>query len=69
MWNSIIEGISPHLVAGTIMVAVMGVMFVVHRWCGGKHQPHDALEELRLRFARGEISRKEYDERRKVLTT
>lgn len=69
MWNSIIEGISPHLVAGTIMVAVMGVMFVVHRWYGGKHQPHDALEELRLRFARGEISRKEYDERRKVLTT
>ncbi len=69
MWNSIIEGISPHLVAGSIMVAVMGVMFVVHRMTGGKHKPHDALEELRLRFARGEISREEYEERRRVLTT
>jgi uncharacterized membrane protein len=68
MWTEIIEGISPHLVAGTIMVAVMGVMFVVHRIYGGKHKPHDALEELKLRFARGEISRDEYEERRKVLT-
>jgi len=67
MWSEIIEGISPHLVAGTIMVAVMGVMFVVHR-IYGKHKPHDALEELKLRFARGEISRDEYEERRKVLT-
>jgi len=69
MWVSIIEGISPHLVAGTIMVAVMGVMFVVHRRYGGRHRPQDALEELKLRFARGEISREEYEERRKVLTT
>ena len=69
MWNAIIEGISPHLVAGTIMVAVMGVMFAVHKWYGGNHKPHDALEELRLRFARGEISREQYEERRKVLTT
>lgn len=68
MWNEIIEGVSPHLIAGTIMVAVMGVMFVVHRMYGAKHEPHDALEELKLRFARGEISREEYEERRKVLT-
>jgi uncharacterized membrane protein len=69
MWSQIIEGLSPHLVAGTIMVAGMGVMFIVHRMWGSKHKPHDALEELRLRFARGEISREEYEERRKVLTT
>lgn len=68
MWDAIIEGISPHLVAGTIMVAVMGVMFVVHWWFGGKHKPLDALEILRTRFARGEISREEYEERRKVLS-
>ena len=69
MWSQIIEGISPHLVAGPIMVAGMGVMFIVHRMWGNKHKPHDALEELRLRFARGEITREEYEERRKVLTT
>ncbi len=68
MWGSIIEGISPHLVAGSIMVAVMGVMFAVHKWRGGKHKPQDALEILRARFARGEISRDEYEERRKVLS-
>ncbi len=67
MWNSIVEGISPHLVAGTIMVAVMGVMFAVHKWRGSKHKPQDALEVLRLRYARGEINREEYEERRKVL--
>ncbi len=68
MWNAIIEGISPHLVAGTIMVAVMGVMFAVHKWRGAKHKPQDALEILRTRFARGEISREEYEELRKVLS-
>ena len=68
MWNSIVEGISPHLVAGSIMVALMGVMFAVHKWRGAKHKPHNALEELKLRFARGEISRDEYEERRKVLS-
>ena len=68
MWDAIIAGISPHLVAGTIMVAVMGVMFVVHRWFGRKHGPPDAFEILRVRFARGEISRDEYEERRKVLS-
>ena len=67
MWSAIIEGISPHLVAGSIMVAVMGVMFTVHKLRGGKHQPQDPLEVLKLRFARGEISREEYEERRKVL--
>ena len=70
MWNSIIEGISPHLVAGSIMVAVMGVMFVVHWMYGNRHkpQPADPLELLKLRFARGEIGRDEYEERRKVLS-
>jgi uncharacterized membrane protein len=69
MWNAIVEGLSPHLVAATIMVAVMGVMFVVHSWLGAKPKPQNALDILRSRFARGEISREEYEERRKVLST
>jgi uncharacterized membrane protein len=68
MWNAIIEGISPHLLAGGIMVAGMGVMFAIHKWRGGKHKPQDAFEVLRVRFARGEISRDEYEERSKVLS-
>lgn len=67
MWDAIVEGISPHLVAGAIMVAAMGVMFAVHKMTG-KHKAHDPLHELRLRFARGEISREDYEERRKVLS-
>jgi uncharacterized membrane protein len=69
MWTAIFEGISPHLVAGAIMVAVMGVMFVVHRMYGSKHkpEPQDALAILKLRFARGEIDREEYEARSKVL--
>ena len=70
MWDSIIEGLSPHLVAGTIMVAAMGVMFVFHRMYGNRHkpQPKDSIEVLKLRFAQGAISREEYEERRKVLS-
>ncbi len=69
MWNAIIEGVSPHFVAGGITVSIMGVMFFIHKWRGGKHKPEDAFEVLRVRFARGEISRDEYEEWRKVLST
>ena len=68
MWNAIIEGISPHLLAGGIMVAMMGVMLTVHKLRGSKHRPPDALQILKQRFARGEIDRAEYEERRKVLS-
>jgi len=69
MWNAIIEGISPHLAAGAIMVAVMGVMFFVHKAYGNRHKPgtQDPLDVLKVRFARGEINREEYEERRAVL--
>ncbi len=69
MWNAIVEGLSPHLIPGSIMVAVMGVMFAAHRWLGAKHKPQSALEILQQRFARGEISSEEYEQRRKVLST
>ena len=52
MWSAIIEGISPPLVAGGIMVAVMGVMFVVHSLRGVKHQPQDPLQVLKLQIGR-----------------
>ena len=68
MWDAIVEGVSPHLVAGAIMLAIMAVMFAVHKWRGGKHKAGDALEILRVRYARGEISREEYEERRRVLS-
>jgi putative membrane protein len=69
MWNAIIDGVSPHLIAGGIMVAVMGAMLLMHRWRGSKPKPSGALEILRERFARGEIDQDEYEKRRKVLTT
>lgn len=67
MWDSIIDVISPHLLAGSVMAAVMGVMLVVHMVRGAKRRPQDALEILKQRYARGEIDRGEYEERRKVL--
>ena len=57
----------PHLVAGSIMVGMMAVMFCLHRWRGALHKPQDALEVLKLRFARGEISREEYEDGRKLI--
>ena len=68
MWDAVFEGISPHLIAGSVMVAIMGVMFTIHRIRGGRHRPPDPLEVLKLRFARGEIDRAEYEERRKILS-
>lgn len=67
MLDTIIDAVSPHLLAGSLMAAVMGVMLVVHRLRAGKHKPQDALGILQQRFARGEIGREEYEERRKVL--
>jgi uncharacterized membrane protein len=50
------------------MIAVMGVMFVVHRMFGSKHKFETRpLEVLKLRYARGEISREEYEEGCKVI--
>ena len=72
MWDAIIEGLSPHLVAGTIMVAAMGGMMLVHRWWGKKHKATAAatpLQILQERFARGEIDAAEYEARRKLLET
>ncbi len=45
----------------------MVVMLLVHKLRGSKHKTADALAILQTRFARGEIDRAEYEERRKIL--
>ncbi len=67
MWDTIIDAVSPHLMAGSIMAAIMVGMLLVHKLRGAKHKPAEALAILQARFARGEIGREEYEERRKVL--
>jgi putative membrane protein len=56
-------------------VALVVVVVVVVRWLGGlpAHQPHHtpggktALDILKERYARGEIDKEEFEERRRVL--
>ncbi len=67
MWDTIIEAVSPHLLAGSIMAAIMVVMLLVHKFRSAKHKTPDALAILQARFASGEIDRAEYEERRKIL--
>ncbi|MCP4318147.1 MAG: hypothetical protein GY789_19550 [Hyphomicrobiales bacterium] len=60
-----------------VLVAVIAAVILLVRWLGGPLQSgahsHDAprgqkpLEILKLRFARGEIDKDEYEERRRVL--
>lgn len=61
-----------------VLVAVIAGVGLVGRWFGtpwyGAHPPHQAppgrtpLEILRERFARGEIDKEEFEERRRVLS-
>jgi len=67
MWDTIIAAVSPHIVAGTLMVAIMGVMFVGHRIWAKRHPNHEALEILKRRLASGEITREQYLELCKTL--
>jgi putative membrane protein len=65
-------GFIPGPLAMLISVFVLVFIFVwLMRWSfGGGHRHHrerSALDVLDERFARGEIDRKDYDERRKVL--
>jgi len=68
MWDTLIAAVSPHIVAGTLMVVIMGVMFIGHRMWAKRHPNHDALEILRRRLASGEITPEQYQELRKTLT-
>ncbi len=67
------------MVFGPVMMvltiaAVVAVVVILVRWLGGGHGPaHTAtpgrapLDILKERFARGEIDKEEYEERRRVL--
>jgi len=68
MWDTLITAVSPHIVAGTLMVVIMVVMFVGHRMWAKRHPNHEALEILKRRLASGEITREQYQELRKTLT-
>jgi putative membrane protein len=61
-----------------IVILVAAILFVIRLMGGGRHHRHwaagapwmnqGALEILRERFAKGEISKEEYEERKKVLS-
>ena len=47
------------------LIVLVGVGYLVYRWfAGGRLAADPALEELRLAYARGEISDEEFEERR-----
>ncbi len=59
-----------------MLAAVIAVAVLLVRWIGGQwqgvashHMPpgHTPLDILKKRFARGEIDKEEFDERRRVL--
>ncbi len=57
-----------------LALIVVGVVFVVRSFSeGGRAQPrregNRALDILDERFARGELDQKEYEERRRILTS
>ena len=66
--------LGPVMMIAFIAVAVVVVVLLV-RWLGGSgHSPsfrvpseRDPLEILKERFARGEIDKDEYEERRRIL--
>ena len=70
-WGWMILG--PVMMIGVI-AAIVAVVVLLVRWLGGGHgatQPNPsgkaALDVLEQRFARGEIDREEFEERRRVL--
>lgn len=68
--SEIWAGLAPHIVTISIMLLVMGGMMVVHRLWPKEHaQSVPPLDILAQRFARGEIDRQDYEERRRVLAS
>ena len=68
-WYGMIFG--PLVMIGFAIVAVVAILLLLRVFVlGGQSGAADdaALEILRQRFARGEITRAEYEERRRILT-
>ena len=78
MWDGGWHGwfVGPIMMIAFLVIAVVAVVLIV-RWIGGSGQssstyhaspPHQsALDVLRERYARGEIDKDEYEERRRTL--
>ncbi|RRJ29391.1 SHOCT domain-containing protein [Halocatena pleomorpha] len=77
MWGGMVHGgrfVSPLWNVGMMLVWFVILVsggYLVYRWLSNsaRHGSDPALEELRLAYARGEISEEEYEQRRSKLDT
>lgn len=70
MWNGGF-GVSPWWGVAMMLfwlAVLVGGGYLVYRWLSGTATVDPALRELRLAYARGEISDEEFEERRRKLT-
>lgn len=72
MWGSGPAGWAGWLAMTLTMVAFWGIVIAIVVWAVRQFRPgpsedSDALSILRQRFARGEIDREEFEERRAIL--
>lgn len=49
------------------LIGVIAIIMWVVQWAGGSRRSRTALDILNERFARGEIDRAEYEEKRKLI--
>jgi putative membrane protein len=49
------------------LIGVIAIIVWVVQWAGGSRRSRTALDILNERFARGEIDRTEYEEKRKLM--
>ena len=68
-WYGMIFG--PIMMIGFLAITVVIIAWLLHAlglgWRSERREPNPPLDTLKHRFARGEIDRAEYEERRKVL--
>jgi putative membrane protein len=51
----------------SILVIIGLILLIRYLWIGGKRENESALEILQKRFARGDISKEEFEEKKKDL--
>ena len=68
MWGA--WGIGMMLMMLIFWIVVIALLVYGIRWFAGLHRPHrdPALDILRQRYARGEISQEEFEEKKRALT-
>lgn len=67
MMGAVGGGPWPLLVGGAVAVLYLGGAALVARWLVGGRREDEALEELRLALARGDVTEEEYERRRELL--